>query len=260
MRASFPKTGYVLGLFLFVVAPAATQGQVVNLVQNPSFEEDEAILDDPAWDNWCTWGYDTGVNSTVKFDTSECIDGVRSLRVDPKGSVNWHFCVLNHLRIPLKVGTKYTASFWAKAQAPRSLGVNMGALDNSVTWGDTDFQVTTDWAEYKFTSVSQSARAKLQIFCAGSEIPLWLDFVNVYEGEYVPGIKPSGASSPAKAGQPAPADKAVDVPCDSVLGWTGSGFAATHDVYLGKTLADVNNASRTKPAGVLASQGQPATT
>ena len=88
-----------------VVAPAATQGQVVNLVQNPSFEEDEVILDDDAWDKWCTWGYDVGVNGTVKFDTSEGIDGTRSLRVDPKGSVNWHFCVLNHLHIPQKVGT-----------------------------------------------------------------------------------------------------------------------------------------------------------
>ncbi|MCX5644160.1 MAG: hypothetical protein NTZ17_05675 [Phycisphaerae bacterium] len=71
-----------------VVAPAATQGEVVNLVRNPSFEEDEIILDDPAWDNWCTWGEDTGVNSTVKFDTSECIDGVRSLRVSLRRQ--WH--------------------------------------------------------------------------------------------------------------------------------------------------------------------------
>jgi len=204
-----------------VVAPAATQGQVVNLVRNPSFEEDEVILDDPAWDNWCTWAYGVGVNSTVKFDTSECIDGVRSLRIDPKGSVNWHFVVLNHLHILQKVGTKYTASFWAKAQAPRSLGVQMGAIGNSVNWEDTDFQITTDWAEYKFTSASQNATAKLEIYCAGSEVPLWLDFVNVYEGEYVPGIQPSKGSSPRKADQPTGVDKAVAGPLLVASGHNG---------------------------------------
>ncbi len=194
-----------------VVAPAATQGQVVNLVQNQSFEEDEAILDDPAWDKWWTWAEDTGVKSTVWFDKNECIDGVRSLRVDPKGTANWQFMVL-YQPIPQKVGTKYTASFWAKAQAPRPLSAEMGAIGASGKWGYTDFQITTDWAEYKFTSASQNATAKLAIWCAGSEVPLWLDFVNVYEGEYVPGIKPSKASSPRKADQPTSVDKAAAEP------------------------------------------------
>jgi hypothetical protein len=186
---------------ILVVAPAAAQGQVVNLVQNPSFEEYEAILDDPAEDKWWTWGDDIGVKSTVQFDTSECVDGVRSLRVDPKGTTNWHFIVL-YQPIVQKVGAKYTVSFWAKARAPRPLSAEMAATVGSVKWGYTDFQITTDWAEYKFTSVSQNATVKLGIWCAGSEVPLWLDFVNVYEGEYVPGIKPSKASSPRNAEPP----------------------------------------------------------
>jgi len=194
-----------------VVAPAAVQEQVVNLVQNPSFEEDEIILDDPAYDQWWTWGEDTGVNSTVWFDKNECIDGVRSLRVDPKGTANWHFVVL-YGPIPQKVGTKYTASFWAKAQAPRPLSAETAAIDHSVQWGYTDFQITPDWAEYKFTSVSQNAMVNLGIWCAGSEVPLWLDFVNVYEGEYVPGIKPSKASSPRETDQPTSVDKAAAEP------------------------------------------------
>jgi regulation of enolase protein 1 (concanavalin A-like superfamily) len=68
-------------------------------------------------------------------------------------------------------------------------------------------------------------------------------------------------TGPAKlAANPNPADGAVDVPRDTSLGWSAGKFAASHDVYLGKTLADVNNASRAKPAGILASQGQTATT
>jgi WD40 repeat protein len=203
-----------------VVAPAATQGQVVNLVQNPSFEDDAIILDDPAADKWWTWGSDTGVNSTVWFDKSECIDGVLSLRVDPKGANNWDFIVV-YSPIPQQVGTKYTASFWAKARVPRPLGVQMKAEDNLITWGETDLQITTDWAEYRFTAASQNATARLEFLCAGSEASLWLDFVNVYEGEYVPGIKPSQASSPRKADQPASVDKAVAEPLLPARGHSG---------------------------------------
>ena len=156
----------LLGLGL-IVAPAATQGQAVNLVKNPSFEQDEVILNDPAWDQWCTWGYDVGVNSTVEFDTSTSIDGARSLRVDPQGATNWYFMVI-YSPMTQKVGTKYTASFWAKGQAPRPITADMKATDNSVTWGDTDFQITTDWTEYHFTTPAQNGTVKLQIFCAGS--------------------------------------------------------------------------------------------
>ena len=141
-----------------VVAPAATQGQVVNLVKNPSFEQDEVILDDPAWDQWCTWGSDAGLNSTVKIDTTQSIDGARSLRIDPKGNTNWYFIVLN-MPMPQKVGTKYTASLWAKGQAPRPLGAQFKDTGNTVSWGYTDFQITADWAEYHFTAPRKLPRS-----------------------------------------------------------------------------------------------------
>ncbi len=47
---------------------------------------------------------------------------------------------------------------------------------------------------------------------------------------------------------------------DTVLSWDAGTFAASHDVYFGTSLNDVNNASRAKPAGLLASQGQTGTT
>lgn len=60
---------------------------------------------------------------------------------------------------------------------------------------------------------------------------------------------------PGAALGPKPSDKATDVPREAILSWTQGKFAATHDVYLGTVFADVNNASRTNPRGVLASQG-----
>ena len=65
---------------------------------------------------------------------------------------------------------------------------------------------------------------------------------------------------PGLASDPNPGDNARDVPRDVVLSWTPGKFAATHDVYLGTVFDDVNNASRTSPRGVLASQGQIAAT
>ncbi|MCU0914923.1 MAG: discoidin domain-containing protein [Planctomycetes bacterium] len=58
------------------------------------------------------------------------------------------------------------------------------------------------------------------------------------------------------ASEPVPENRATDVPRDTILTWKPGEFAATHDVYLGLTFADVNAASRTDPKGVLASQGQ----
>ncbi len=66
--------------------------------------------------------------------------------------------------------------------------------------------------------------------------------------------KPSDVS----AGSPNPAAGAKDVPRDVPLSWGPGDFAKTHDVYLGTTPADVNNASRTNALGVLASRGQDA--
>jgi hypothetical protein len=59
---------------------------------------------------------------------------------------------------------------------------------------------------------------------------------------------------------PQPANEATDVPRDIALGWTAGEFAATRDVYFGTAFADIDDASRTSPAGVLVSQGQTATT
>jgi hypothetical protein len=69
-----------------------------------------------------------------------------------------------------------------------------------------------------------------------------------------------GPVQPELASGPSPAQGATDVPRDTALGWTAGKFAVTHDVYLGKTLAEVDSASRAKPGGVLVSQGQTATT
>ena len=65
---------------------------------------------------------------------------------------------------------------------------------------------------------------------------------------------------PTQSHDPQPVSEATDVLRDVILSWTAGQFAATHDVYLGTSFDDVNNASRANPLDVLVSQGQTAST
>ncbi|MHC4520908.1 MAG: LamG-like jellyroll fold domain-containing protein, partial [Planctomycetota bacterium] len=67
------------------------------------------------------------------------------------------------------------------------------------------------------------------------------------------------ATALAKAADPVPAHQATDVPRDVTFSWTPGKYAATHDVYFATSFNDVNDASRSNPMGVLASEGQAAT-
>jgi len=151
---------------------------VENLVLNPSFGEDEVILDDPDWYAWATWNPAEGAGSNATIVDTDAADGIRSLFIEPVGVENWHFIVLS-LPIPTEVGVSYTASFMAKAAEPRPLGVQFKATDNSVQWGYADFDLTTEWAEYTLTAEALNAESKLEFLCAGSEVPFWIDAVSV---------------------------------------------------------------------------------
>ncbi len=234
---------YLISFVLVLAAfpPVTHAQQVENLALNPSFEEDEVILNDSDWFQWCTWNPDDVTGSNVTIDDTESVDGTRSLRVDPIGVENWHFVVAN-ISFPMKVGTDFTTTFWAKAEEPRPLGAQFKAADNSVSWGYADFELTTEWAEYTFTAQAESDEGKLEFFCAGVEVPHWLDFVYVYEGEYVAGIEP-GASYRVKATAPEPLDGAMHPETWVNLSWKPGINAVSHDVYIGDNLEDVNNGS-----------------
>ncbi len=228
----------VLVVLNLAVVPPATQAQVENLVVNPSFEEDEAIQDDAAGEHWWTWNPAEGAGSVATVDETEFIDGAKSLRIEPRGTANWHFIVV-YSTLSLDMDKNYTVSFWAKAEEPRSLTVAMKALDNSVNaWGATDFDLTTEWAEYTYTTNVLHPDVKMEIWCAASDVPLWLDFVFVYEGEYVAGIEPGGVSPSAYG--PAPKDGSVLDETSAALQWRPGAFAASHNVYFGESFEDVD--------------------
>ena len=61
------------------------------------------------------------------------------------------------------------------------------------------------------------------------------------------------------ASDASPVNTASDVPRDVSLNWQPGEFAVTHDVYFGMVFTDVNDANRDDPLGMLASEGQDAT-
>ncbi|MCH7921232.1 MAG: LamG domain-containing protein, partial [Planctomycetes bacterium] len=69
-----------------------------------------------------------------------------------------------------------------------------------------------------------------------------------------------GASNPALAGNPKPAEDAIDVPRDVVLNWTAGEFAVKHDAYFGTSFNDANDATVANPGGVLVGPGLADTT
>ncbi|MEN6577673.1 MAG: LamG-like jellyroll fold domain-containing protein [Phycisphaerales bacterium] len=60
--------------------------------------------------------------------------------------------------------------------------------------------------------------------------------------------------TPALAKNPHPQNGAEDVPADVTLSWTAGLYAASHDLYLGTSLADVEAADRANPLNVLVGQ------
>ncbi|MCP4257410.1 MAG: hypothetical protein GY774_07755 [Planctomycetes bacterium] len=159
-----------------------------NLALNPSFEEDEVVLDDPEWMQWATWNPAEGAGSNATIVDTDAVDGARSLRIEPVGVENWHFIVIN-LPILVDIDKQYIASFWAKAEATRPLTVQMKAEDNSVNaWGATTFDLTTEWAQYSYTSEVLIDIIKVEFLCAGVEVPFLLDLFSVIEADTLSGL------------------------------------------------------------------------
>jgi hypothetical protein len=190
--------GDILGVAIYDAALSADQiaahadafflaaAEAENLVLNPSFEEDEVVLDDPDWYAWATWNPAEGAGSNATIVDTDAADGAKSLLVEPVGPENWHFIVLS-LPIPTQVGASYTATFMAKATEPRPLGAQFKATDNSEQWGYAGFDLTTEWAEYSLTAEALNAETKLEFFCAASEVSFLLDSVSVVQvGEAPP--------------------------------------------------------------------------
>ncbi len=77
-----------------------------------------------------------------------------------------------------------------------------------------------------------------------------IDFIANHSSVGATGINAAIRLEPARAANPVPANYATDVNTNQTLNWEPGIYAVSHDVYIGDSLANVTDATRTSPLGV----------
>lgn len=140
-----------------------------DLVTNPDFETDVTT----------GWSFGHGVPATLERDTTTAAAGSSSahVTVSAVGSVDWAVGLGTVDVMAMGAYQPYSATFWARASAPRSISVAIGPA------AATRIPITTDWRHYQVTLVPQYATsAGVQFFLAEATGEVWLDDVHFQAG------------------------------------------------------------------------------
>jgi len=137
------------------------------------------------------------------------------------------------------------------------------------TWGNEDgnaklyingrllHEIPYDW-----TNISYPFNTIVLGCMGGGGRPYYglLDDVQIYgralTEQEIQNVMAAGAALTLPASLPLPANRALEVPRDSVLSWTEGDTAVKHNVYFGTNFDDVNQASLSDPRNVLLSENQ----
>jgi hypothetical protein len=148
-----------------------------NLVQNPGFED--------GLDYWTP--YSLGQMTTPAIpehflvDESGAFEGNRCLKILlEKGQTPAPPATF---AIPLRPGTQYAFSFYAKADRPDAAKVSVAATTD--TWGNFlgsgSFPVSTEWTRQWFTFTPQNKAATFSLQAVGDGV-VWLDGIQLEKG------------------------------------------------------------------------------
>lgn len=174
---------FVLASCLVSEVPAAPAAP--NLVRNPSFEEDAGRDGMPP--HWRFSGDSRRVRQTLSLDAGR--DGKRCARLDctrfEAGNPACH-AMLCQMDVPVKAGTAYRLTLWARAERIGAEIVSI-AISDTRAWAncglDDAFYPTRDWQPYEFlfrATRDCPAESRLQIWF-GSTGTLWVDDVAMAE-------------------------------------------------------------------------------
>lgn len=159
------------------LAPSTPAPSSGNLLQNSSFDQTGS--------NWLNkWWFeaDSGAAATISQDTTTAADGAASARIDVtnSSSVGWHVQLMNGLGIIS--GRTYTVSFWAKAETPRTIELNISHRVSPFTnYFDAKASLTQSWQKftYTFNSHVTDNDVLLLFYFANNTGNVWLDGVSV---------------------------------------------------------------------------------
>jgi len=251
------RTAWIIGaLFIISAGLSVCQAQpIVNLAENGGFENGDMPP-------WSTYGDATGEVVTELVGAAipeDVIEGSNCLHVVvPSVPTNTWDTGLQHNPHTFEKGKTYTVSAFFKS-AKGTLDIYMKPERGADPWegyGDSQITITEEWAEYTVTTPEfpdDVTPASLTWHIGFAEGNFWVDGMRFYEGEYVE----PGFLNEVSASEPSPADGDQGVAREyAVLSWKPDPLAGTHDVYVGTTFEDVNNADAASPSDVLTSLGQ----
>ena len=191
----------IVGWFLLSLSVLA-QAQIENILLNNSFEDESDLLN-----NGTLWERYVNASSKATFefdeDPANVIDEARSIRIeiDQFSGTNWHIG-LTQDRFSLAAGERYTLTFWAKAEKPRVISIELKRSPGEGPWEgitEKDFTIQQDWAEYVHNFICKKDYDRTAFFAfwmAQDDPTVWIDFVSLYKGDYA-NIQPSGYVSRA---------------------------------------------------------------
>ncbi len=149
-------------------------GQNPDAVGNPDFETDLS-----------GWTLNTNIGSTLLRDVTTAGSGAASahVTVPVAGTVSYATTMQTTGSIPLSAGQPYAATFWAKADRPRSAYVTAGRLSGGGSYGSRRFDLSTAWQRYQMIIIpTESGTATLQLFVGGEAGDVWVDDVHFQQG------------------------------------------------------------------------------
>lgn len=154
------------------------------LLENYSFEDGLS-----AWDLEDGSCCDRGGLYRMEIDEDNPQHGEQCLKVIgvQATGTNWHAKV-KQLNVSMEGGKEYTVIFWARAEKPRQVSVNIQIQQDP--WDflqGGDIQLTgQEWEEYKLTFVASTDVQRLMwvgLAIAQSDVDFWLDNFRFFEGQ-----------------------------------------------------------------------------
>ncbi len=235
-----------LGLLIVLIGWGTALGQgYENLLLNGGFE-------DGVLDPWTTYG------NTFDVVMEDPIEGNYCVRTDiAQPGANFWDVFFKYPGLVFENGKHYTFAAFLRCDSGEQQIMLKPELDQAPNtgYGAETVTITDQWQEYYVTTpvftgnVTPADVVFLMAYDAGT---VWIDNVRLFEGDYVPPV----IETKTIARNPSPETGATDVAQDASLSWIPGPYASTHDVYLGTSFNDVNQADASSPLGVLVSAGQ----
>lgn len=225
---------------------------------------------EPGWIDWNTGGKVDNVDVEKRFQNQADFDNdftIKFVKIDARNRAQMNDAVPLHdlLEDAFKESNPFTMTFVGLAPGMYTMTTYSHDTNEDVVNDDGTLNITlkdADGSRLVVDHLQQSwgpnptavGSATFTFRSDGSDVVLTFADNNdgIHNEAYLNGFVLDVAVEPTKASEPQPADKALDIPLDVVLGWTASDSAAAtdgHNVFFSTNLDEVKNGAAAAARG-----------